>query len=515
MKEEEYLSLIRQNAGFPRAILADITLEKRTRKAVFHLITDESYSVSDYRCATETTQKFVPDGWTAEISVSKLVADEEAVRDRICKLLAVHSPATAAFIRPQDIEVVKDGGVFRFCLDVTAEEKALLHVKEVLDGVTNDLSRSLCGAFFGAVREVEKGGMSEVLGVESLQEEPVEEVHVQPVRRFPIADFSPIDGGDKPDFADCIADCNEEKEDRVVCGKILNVTERQTAKGKPFFVFLLADVTGEMRVTYFSKQATLDKIRALSQGDEIVCRGKHELYNGGLSYHAVRINRGGMSEGYVIPERKKRGVPAMYHTVFPEPYEDYTQSNLFENASLPSDLTDRDFVVFDLETTGLNNTAAGGMMDSIIEIGAVKIHNGSVAERFSTFVAYDRKLPQNIVELTGIEDGMLVGAPTIGQVIPDFYKFCDGCSLVGHNVTFDYRFVEHYAEKEDFSFTQKRYDTLPLGQELLRLPNYKLNTLAEYYGVTFRHHRAFDDALATAKIFIELIKKRGRLPSVD
>lgn len=514
MKEEEYLARIRQNAGFPRAILADITVEKRTKKVIFHLITDEIYSVADHRSATEISQDFLPAGWTAELSVSKLVADCDTVRDRIGKLLSVHSPAVAAFIRPQDIEVVQDGTVFRFCLDVTAEEKGLLRVKEILEGITHDLSRSLCGTFFGTVREVEKGGMSEITE-EELADEPIEEIHVQPVRRFPIAEFAAIDGGDQPEYACCMADCNEEKEGLVICGRIVNVTERQTAKGKPFFVFLLADATGEMRVTYFSKQATVEKIRELKQDDRIVCWGNNELYNGGLSYHAVRINLGTMPEGYAVPERKKRSVPVAYHTVFPEAYEDYTQSNLFESIALPPDLTGHDFVVFDLETTGLNNTAAGGMMDSIIEIGAVKIRKGRIAEKFSTFVAYDRKLPQNIVELTGIDDGMLVGAPTVDRVIPDFYKFCDGCYLVGHNVTFDYRFVEYYAQKEDFSFTQRRYDTLPLGQELLRLPNYKLNTLAEYYGVTFRHHRAFDDALATAKIFIELIKQRGKLPSGD
>lgn len=513
MKEEEYLSEIHKNSGFARAILADITLEKRTQKAIFHLITDETYSVTDYENAAATTQKFLPAGWKAELSVSKLVPDEQIVQEKILKLLFLHSPAVAAFIRPQDVEVVKDGNVFRFCLDVTPEEKGLLRIKEILDGIAGDLSRSLCGSFFGSVRETDKREMQEE---EFLQEAPVEEeAPVQAVRRFPVTDYVAIDGGEKPTQAVCIADCNAEKEDLTVCGKIMSVQEKLTGKGKPFFVYFIADQTGEMRVTYFSKQATVDKIRALAQGDSIVCFGNNEVFNGGLSYNAKRINKGSMSGNYVIPEREKRGAPAAYHTVFPEPCEEYTQGNLFDSVALPAELVERDFVVFDLETTGLNNTAAGGMMDSIIEIGAVKIHKGSIAEKFSTFVAYGRKLPQNIVELTGITDSMLVGAPAVGQVIPDFYKFCDGCLLVGHNVLFDYRFVEYYAQKENFSFTQRRYDTLSLGQELLRLPNYKLNTLAEYYGVTFRHHRAFDDALATAKIFIELIKQRGKLPSVE
>lgn len=204
--------------------------------------------------------------------------------------------------------------------------------------------------------------------------------------------------------------------------------------------------------------------------------------------------------------------PAFYRTVRPEPCGDFVQTDLFAHEALPAALTEHDFVVFDLETTGFNNTAVGGVMDSIIEIGAVKIRKGRIFEKFSTFVAYDKKLSAEIVRLTGITDEMLVGAPPIAKIVPDFYKFCEGCYLVGHNVTFDYRFIEFYAEKERYAFTQKRFDTLALGQELLRLSNYKLNTLADFYHITFNHHRAFDDALATAKIFIELVKRRKTLP---
>jgi DNA polymerase-3 subunit alpha (Gram-positive type) len=116
--------------------------------------------------------------------------------------------------------------------------------------------------------------------------------------------------------------------------------------------------------------------------------------------------------------------------------------------------------------------------------------------------------------LTGIYDEDLVGAPPIEDVIADFYKFADGAILVGHNVTFDARFVQYYGEENGYYFGHRQLDTLNLAQELLRgqLPNYKLNSVADYYGFTFNHHRAFDDACVTAKVFIELIKKRGKLP---
>ena len=198
--------------------------------------------------------------------------------------------------------------------------------------------------------------------------------------------------------------------------------------------------------------------------------------------------------------------------VAPEHFTDYNQLNLFEQGALPDDLVRNTFVVFDLETTGLNTSPASGRMDAITEIGAVKIIGGEIREQFSTLVNPERKLEADVVKLTGITDDMVKDAPKIAEVIPDFYKFCDGCLLVAHNAPFDSKFIRYYGEAEGYMFEQKVYDTVSIAQSFLYLNNYKLNTLADHYGVVFRHHRASDDALATAKIFIEMIKAKKCLP---
>ena len=74
---------------------------------------------------------------------------------------------------------------------------------------------------------------------------------------------------------------------------------------------------------------------------------------------------------------------------------------------------------------------------------------------------------------------------------------------------FDYKFIRYYGEQEGYLFDAKTFDTVALSQQLLRLSNYKLNTVADHFGFTFRHHRAFDDAFVTAKIFLELVKLGG------
>ncbi len=100
--------------------------------------------------------------------------------------------------------------------------------------------------------------------------------------------------------------------------------------------------------------------------------------------------------------------------------------------------------------------------------------------------------------------------------MPDFYKFCDGSILVGHNIAgFDFKFVEYYCAKCGYMLERRLIDTIPLSQELLFLSNYKLNTVADKFGISFNHHRAVDDALVTAKIFIELIKIKKSLPNMQ
>ena len=250
----------------------------------------------------------------------------------------------------------------------------------------------------------------------------------------------------------------------------------------------------------------------MQEGDSIVAVGKNELFNGGLSFTSHCIGRGSAPEGFVPEKKKSKSIPLRYTTVFPERIEDYSQISMFGSTELPPDFVNNTFVVFDLETTGLVNSPTGGRMDAITEIGAVKIERGEIREKFTTLVDPERKLTEEIVRLTGITDEMLKGAPKIGQVIPDFCRFCDGCMLVGHNVQFDYKFVRYYAEQEEFDFEFRTFDTMTIAQSMLFLSNYKLNTLADHYHFVFNHHRAWDDAFVTAKIFIELIKAKKCLP---
>ena len=164
---------------------------------------------------------------------------------------------------------------------------------------------------------------------------------------------------------------------------------------------------------------------------------------------------------------------------------------------------DETFVVFDIETTGLSKEN-----DKITEIGAVKIENGKIIDRFSTFVNPQRTLSEEIVKLTNITDEMLKDAPLIDIVLPQFLEFCGDSVLVAHNAGFDVGFIRNNAQVLHMpSVDNTVLDTVELSRTLLpELKKHKLNIVAEHLGVSLEgHHRAVHDAEATAKIFIKLI----------
>ena len=163
-----------------------------------------------------------------------------------------------------------------------------------------------------------------------------------------------------------------------------------------------------------------------------------------------------------------------------------------------------EFVAFDLETTGLSSRT-----DTIIEIGAVIMKEGREVDRFQTFVAPGRKLEQKIIELTGITDNMLLGAPTIEDVLPKFLEFVGDRVLVAHNSDFDTGFIRAACAKLGLPYNFTAADTLILSQNLLpQLNKFKLDIVANALSLPdFNHHRAADDAVICGSIMARLLKK--------
>lgn len=158
----------------------------------------------------------------------------------------------------------------------------------------------------------------------------------------------------------------------------------------------------------------------------------------------------------------------------------------------------RNYVAFDLETTGLDVEK-----DAIIEIGALKVIDGKVTERFMEFVKPDKPISPMITNITGITNEMVANARPTKDIIRDFVNFCGDYVLVGHNIMFDYKFAKKYASECGLSFEKKGLDTLKIARKTLKqLESKSLGSLCEHYHIINQAaHRAYHDALATAKIY--------------
>ena len=161
------------------------------------------------------------------------------------------------------------------------------------------------------------------------------------------------------------------------------------------------------------------------------------------------------------------------------------------------------YVVFDIETTGFS-----AVTDRIIEIGAVKVEDGKITDKFSTFVNPKRPIPFRITELTGITDEMVIGSPDIETILPRFIEFIGDAVLVAHNASFDVGFIEQNCKRQKIETDFTYVDTVALARVLLpALNRFKLDTVAKALNISLEnHHRAVDDAGCTAEIFVKFVQ---------
>jgi len=177
----------------------------------------------------------------------------------------------------------------------------------------------------------------------------------------------------------------------------------------------------------------------------------------------------------------------------------------------PRTLAEVTFIVLDLETTG----ASPSNGSAITEIGAIAVRGGEVLEEFSRFVNPQVSLPEYIVNLTGITDDMLVDAPLIDEVFPEFIQFIDrheNVHLVAHNAPFDIGFLK--ASAIALSHIWPKYeviDTVKLARRVIdrsEILNYKLGTLSQFFETkALPNHRALDDVKTTVEVLHRLIER--------
>ncbi|ABR48830.1 DNA polymerase III, alpha subunit [Alkaliphilus metalliredigens QYMF] len=217
-------------------------------------------------------------------------------------------------------------------------------------------------------------------------------------------------------------------------------------------------------------------------------------------HEAIAITDHGVVQAFpeAMDAGKKHGIKVIYGM---EGYLINDEAKIIPNATLYS--LDDEYIVFDIETTGLSNRN-----DRITEIGAVKIKDSQVIDKFSALVNPEMKIPSKIVELTGITDDMVVDKQTIDVILPGFLAFIGSSPVVAHNSDFDMGFIRENANRIERTIENQVIDTLKLSRILLpQLKRHRLNSIAKELNVSLEnHHRAVDDAQATAEIFVKFIE---------
>ncbi len=478
--------------------LSGIEVDRQKKGICYNFICDQAIDdVLKDRILSEVEKITSPAFKSVTVTVKKIVSNDELINNEIYKYLSENYPSVSIFLKPTDVMCTVVGNVVKYVLRLTKDGADYVRKNGALEKLNDFLAHRFCSDFVGGteIKEVEE--TVSLLSDEVFADELQKIEH----RTIKVKDVIIIDDENMGDLALYIEDAISGEV--TICGTITDISERQTKNSKPFLIINLDDTTGKTSGVYFSKKNTYHKIRELAVGDTIIVRGNIGEYNGRKSFTFDKINRCTFPSDFIKKDKYKKAVPREYKVIFPSPAKTVKIKSVFDGEErLPEELTNTEYVVFDLETTGLDL-----MSNGITEIGAVKIRNGKISEQFTTLVKPDYRITEENVAITGITEDMVKDAPKISAVIPDFMKFIEGSVIVAHNAEFDIKFLKRFAGAEEYDVKNKVLDTLELARaNLPMLKRHDLHTLAEHFGVVFHHHRALSDAYATSEIFIELMK---------
>ena len=491
----------------------------------------------------------LPKAYKYDLKFIKNYISEERIESEVCDFMKKHFPSLS-----YKINSVKEDNLL-FDINLSIDKLSYEHAKE------KNLNGELVKFFKNQYEdydfkceydseEVYKEDEEELLKKNYKEETPDYSMK----RKIEVSEIVPIIGEELEPFASYIKDKTVAEAGIVVCGKIKSIkpivikkkpkqekeqekakTENQqgeeTKEKEPanesensnenqeengeikyerkLYKFVLEDFTGQMSCVYFSNKETQAKAEKLDTDSVIIVRGNLEddKFSGGLVLSVKDINYCTIPDNLeeYIEYRKEK---PFYEFVKPEKVVTYKQDNLMsfmEQDEVPEYLKGKTYVCYDFETTGLHYEKG----DRIIEIGAVKIVDGKITERFMTYVDPEKPIPPESSAISGIVDEDVKGAPKDYEALQDFYKFTRGAILTGYNIiNFDMVFLRGQGKTTRWNFDNEVEDVYRFAQKYVHsVKNYKLGTIAEKLGVVLDNaHRAVYDALATAEVFLKIAK---------
>ena len=314
-----------------------------------------------------------------------------------------------------------------------------------------------------------------------------------------------------------------------VCGTVselkrFNILDKNSSDRKVksvLFKFVLSDTTGKMDCLYFARtrKPKANKgekdfttcLDVLKDGDDVIITGDYR-YSDYSGKNELSVTKLALCKiNYESLEKRREDIKlANKIKIFqtPKAYDVDMNDSLLDLLGHCDYIMNNKFMVFDLETTGTDTER-----DDIIEIGAVKLEYGKIVEYYDTLVDPKRSIPSGASEVNHIYDEDVKNAPYIEDVFGFFMDYCKDYILVAHNgAGFDFKIVKRLAGQLGYPFYFQTVDSLTEARKILPSSRrHSLGALCDHYGIVNRNaHRAYEDAEATAKVFVKLMDDKYR-----
>ena len=451
-------------------------------------------------------QEFLSLNGNFKLKFKKSFLDERLIVNEVVEYIKANKKAISPYVSIENLKSSYKGQDVKITLSLNQDVLSMIDDFELSLAIKKHIEKH-----FIANVAVEIDENSETISDEIIVEDiaNVSKKH----RRYEVKVEKKLIGGDiipKPEY---ISDIKSPGISVILSGFISNKNQKtfilkkgkRAGEEKSLYTFALRDAEASIDCVYFCPKTHEKTLEALDDMFMLLCVGDIKKgLNGKLTYYIKKISIASPVDNIIKNEEEQY---THKQVVFPDILPRKAQTNLFEDKNKYNDfIMKNNIVVFDIETTGLDPEDC-----EITELGAVKIENGEITCRFSSFAKPKQSIPPDVQKLTGITDEMVANAPRIEDVIYDFYEWSRGCIISGYNIVgFDLKFVKKVADRIGVKFDNEVIDAYIVArQSSIKPSNYKLGTVVKALGLTLNDaHRAYNDAYATAQVLMELNKSK-------
>lgn len=488
-------------------------------------ITEDKFSENDKRAIEEFCRNQVPDTFALKIAFVKNLINQEAVSKQVFNYISLKHQTILTQMDPSMTDIKIDGDrliinlyVFstahHYCENSGFKEKLAKHIYN-----QNCVNKVIVN--INVCKTVDTG---------KLLKERDDIKYVDNGEIEIVGNYHYMVGKDIIRNPRYIEKYKKEMDGICVCGTVselkrINIIDKASPDRrvkKVLFKFVISDSTGKMDCLYFAKLRKPKKgekehttcLDLLKDGDDVVILGNYK-YSDFSNKNELLVTKLALCKiNYEALSKRREDIKlANKIKIFqtPKAYEVDMNESLLDMLGHCDYIMKNKFVVFDLETTGLSTET-----DDIIELGAVKLEEGKITEYYNTLVDPKRSIPEGASKVNNIYDADVKNSPYIEDIFGFFVEYCKGYILVAHNgAGFDFKIIRRLAGQLGYPLYNEMVDSLTEARNILtKSRRHSLEALCEHYGIVNKNaHRAYEDAEATAKVFVKLMDDKYLIQS--